>query len=81
MASSPEELQPEDIADFALPHSRVPTTEKLETSRLSSYCFNNTSEIYQPKQMDALQDLTPPKKADISRYISWYNKYPWITYV
>eukprot|EP00731_Ephydatia_muelleri_P000130 Em0001g130a len=65
MASSPE-----DIADFALYfiveylllHSGVPTTEKLETSRLFSYCFNNTSEIYQPKQMDAFKILPPQKR-------------------
>ena len=57
MASSPEELPPESIADFALLHSGVPSTETSETSQLfdvsdliaSDYaatCCRNKSEAY-----------------------------------
>ena len=39
-------------------------------------CCSNMSEVYQPKQMDVLKDLT---KKGRNFMISWYAMYPWIT--
>ena len=86
-AKCPEELQPQGIAELALFSGGAPPTETSETSSVfdgcdlvasdcPATCCSNLCEVYQPKQVDVLKDLS---KKGRNFMISWYTKYPWIT--